>query len=121
MMDEGFVRVAKLADVPPGRMLGVQVDGEPVALYNVDGTVYATRDECTHQSYPLSKGELFGRYVKCWLHAWVFDVTTGAYQGNPCVGVRCHPVRVLEGEVWVGRAPLPRPPAPPPFVSRDDA
>ncbi len=114
-----YVRVAKAADVPPGRMLAVRAGGEDVVLYNVDGTLHATRDSCTHQNYPLSKGALHGKYVKCALHFWEYDVTNGQYQGNPAVCVRRYPVKVEGGEVWVGLEPLP--PAPRPLVSRDDA
>src|SRR5687768_3183773 len=73
-----FIKVASLDDIPPGRVIGVKVGDEEVALYNVDGTIYATRDVCTHQYFPLSKGELRGRVVTCALHQWRYDVTTGA-------------------------------------------
>lgn len=116
---DGFIQVARLADVPPGKMLAVRVGDEDVVLYNVGGRIYATRDSCTHQSYPLSKGFFRGKYVKCALHAWEYDVTTGAYQGNPELHVRCFPVKVEGDEIWVGPAALPPPPPPP--VSRDEA
>ncbi len=115
----GFIKVARLDDVPPGGMLAVRVEGEDVVLYNVGGTLHATRDSCTHQSYPLSKGALRGKYVKCALHGWEYDVATGEYQGNPDLRVRCFDVKVEEGEVWV--CPRPRELPPRPFVSRDQA
>ena len=118
-MSEDFVRVATLEEVPPGKMLSVRVGEEEVVVYNVDGTLHATRDSCTHQSYPLSKGALRGKYVRCPLHGWEYDVSTGEYQGNPSIHVRCFPVRIENGEVFVGTKRL-EPPAPP-FVSRDDA
>ena len=118
-MDADFVRVARLEDLPPGRMVAARVDDEEVVVYNVNGSLHATRDSCTHQNYPLSKGALQGKYVRCSLHGWEFDVTTGEYQGNPGIHVRCFPVKVENGEVWVGRHRLEPPPKP--FVSRDDA
>lgn len=101
-----FVRVAKLSDIPPGRMISVRAGGDDIALYNVAGTLHATRDSCTHQSYPLSKGVLRGKYVKCALHGWEYDVTTGQYQGHPAIKVRCLAVRVEGEEVWVRPCPL---------------
>lgn len=116
----GWVRVASLHEIPPGRCLAVRAGTEDVALYNVDGLLHATRDCCTHQSYPLSKGALRGKYVKCSLHGWEFDVTTGAYQGNPGIRVRRFAVKVEGEDVYVDPEPLPLPPvALPP--SRDDA
>jgi nitrite reductase/ring-hydroxylating ferredoxin subunit len=114
-----FVRVAALSEIPPGRMLAVRAGGEEIALYNVEGSIHATRDSCTHQQYPLSKGALRGRTVKCALHGWEYDVTTGEYQGNPAVHVRCFPVKVEGDGVWVSLEPLKSPERP--FVSRDDA
>lgn len=114
-----WVRVAQAEALPPGRMMAVRVDGEDVALYNVGGDIRATLDRCTHQNYPLSKGALRGKYVRCGLHGWEFDVKTGEYQGNPEVRVRCFPVKVEDGGIFVKLEPLP-PPAPR-FISRDDA
>ena len=115
-----WVRVAALSDLPPGRVLGVRVGAEDVALYNVDGALHATRDCCLHQSYPLSKGALRGKYVRCPLHGWEFDVTSGAYVGNAESRLRRYPVKVEGEDVYVHPEPLP-PPPPPPVLSRDDA
>ncbi len=114
-----WVRAAKLSEVPPGKMLAVRAEGEDLVLYNVNGSLYASRDSCTHQSFPLSKGALRGKYVRCALHGWEYDVTTGAYQGGPTVHVRCFPVKVEGDEVWVSLEPL-APPAPR-VVPRDEA
>ena len=116
---EVFTKVAKLCEIPPGRMMSVRVADEEIALYNVGGAIYATRDRCTHQSFPLTKGALRGKYIKCSLHGWEYDVATGEYQGNPEVHVRCFPVEVRGDEIWVSLDPLP--PQPRPFVSRDEA
>lgn len=119
MMDE-FVRVAALAEVPADGMLPVRVDQEDLVLYRVKDQVFASRDFCPHAGYPLSKSHLRGKYVRCSLHSWEFDVTTGEYTGNPHIRMRCYPVKVEAGDVWVRRAPIAaRPPAPPP--SRDEA
>jgi nitrite reductase/ring-hydroxylating ferredoxin subunit len=115
-----FVKVASLDDVPPGRMKGVRVGDEEVALYNVDGRIYATRDVCTHQYFPLTKGDLRGRVITCGLHQWRYDVTTGANLERPEIHVRCYEVRVDGRDILVRLVPLPPPPPPPP-ISRDDA
>ena len=118
-MESDFIRVARLDEIPPGAMFAVKVADEEVVVYNVDGALYATRDGCTHQNHPLSKGAFRGKYIRCSLHGWEFNVTNGEYQGNPDVHVRCYPVKVENGEVWVGRHKMEPPPKP--FVSRDDA
>ncbi len=114
-----FVRVARLSELPPGRMLAVRAGGQDVVIYNVGGAFHATRDSCTHQQYPLSKGALRGKYVKCALHGWEYDVTTGEYQGNPDVHVGCFEVKVEGEDVYVSLEPIKPRERPP--VSRDDA
>jgi nitrite reductase/ring-hydroxylating ferredoxin subunit len=118
---EGFVRVARLSQIPPGGMLPVRVGDEDVVLYNVGGTIRASRDFCPHAGFPLSGGVLRGKYVRCGLHGWEFDVLTGHYVANAHVSLRRYEVKVEGEEVFVGTAALPPlPPPPPPSRSRDD-
>ena len=115
-----FVRVAALSEVPPGRMIAVRVEKEDLVLYNVEGAIFASRDFCPHAGYALSKSDFRGRYVRCSLHSWEFDVTNGEYTGNPQIHMKCYPVKVEGGDVWVRLEPLVPPPPPPP-PSRDEA
>jgi len=115
-----FVRVAQVAEVPPGRMLAVRLDGEDVVLYNVDGAIHASRDFCPHAGYALSRSMFCGKYVRCSLHSWEFDVSNGEYSGNPNIRLKRYPVKVEGDEVFVRLEPI-APPAPKPPPSRDEA
>lgn len=85
--------VADVADVLPGTMLHVDVDGRQLALYNLDGDYYATDDICTHRRARLSDGYLDGRVVQCPLHFGKFDVITGQPLNPPCkIPVGTYPV-----------------------------
>jgi len=120
MAIEDFVRVAAVSEVPPGRSLAVRVERENVVLYNVDGRIYASRDFCPHAGYELSKSAFRGKYVRCSLHAWEFDVTNGEYTGNPAIHMKCFPVQVRGDEIWISLLPIiPQRPKPP--LSRDEA
>lgn len=68
----------RVAEIAPGRIGLVSVDGQDVAVYNVAGSFYATANECTHADGPLNEGELDGVTVTCPWHYSCFDVTTGA-------------------------------------------
>ena len=118
---EDFVRVAALADFPSDGVLPVRVDKEDLVLFKVKDRVFASRDFCPHAGFPLSKGFFKDKYVRCPLHYWEFDVTNGEYTHNPRIRMRCFPVKVEAGEVWVGTTPIAPPPPPPPPPSRDDA
>jgi nitrite reductase/ring-hydroxylating ferredoxin subunit/hemoglobin-like flavoprotein len=73
----------RISEVASGQIIQVDVEGEPVAVYNLNGEFYATQDECTHAYGPLSEGELDGNNVICPWHDSCFDVTTGEVTCGP--------------------------------------
>ncbi|HXX48001.1 MAG TPA: non-heme iron oxygenase ferredoxin subunit [Myxococcota bacterium] len=75
-------RVARLADLPPGAVRRVVVEGIEIALCNVGGELYAVDDVCTHACASLSEGALVGSELECPLHGGCFDVRTGAAGGG---------------------------------------
>lgn len=97
----GRVRVAAVTDVPPGEARVVEVGGRVLALFNVQGTFFATDNACSHRGGPLGEGTLDGAVVTCPWHAWRWDVRTGANVNNPAVKLGCFPVRVEEGALVV--------------------
>jgi nitrite reductase/ring-hydroxylating ferredoxin subunit len=103
-LSDDFVPVAKLGDVPPGRMIAVAVEGERIVLANVEGTLYALRDMCGHRNAPLSRGKLAGCIVECPLHFAQFDVRTGRLVDGPVsADVPVHQVRVDGDTVLIRR------------------
>ncbi|GAB4432619.1 MAG: non-heme iron oxygenase ferredoxin subunit [Chloroflexi bacterium OHK40] len=101
-MGDALVRVAELAELPPGRLAYAEVDGLPIALANVDGTIYAFGDSCRHEGGPLSAGVLIGETVTCPWHGWTYNVRTGKSLVPP-VGLRLptYPVTIRDGGVYV--------------------
>ena len=89
----------QVADLQPGQVTRVTVDGMNVAVYNVAGQFYATQDECTHTGGPLSQGKLDETIIVCPWHASCFDVTTGEVLLGPAkTRLRTYHVAV-DGEV----------------------
>ncbi|MBN8962405.1 MAG: non-heme iron oxygenase ferredoxin subunit [Rhizobiales bacterium] len=78
-------------------------DGTFVALYRVDGEIYATADKCTHEDVSLSEeGVICGKIVECTFHFGTFDVTTGAATGMPCeIPLKTFPVTIVDGQVQI--------------------
>ena len=98
----GFVAAARLSEIPEGTMRGVEVGGVSLLLANVDGTVFAVHDECSHEEFPLSDGELEGCEVTCLLHGARFDLATGTAKALPAVKpVRTYQCRVEGDEILV--------------------
>jgi nitrite reductase/ring-hydroxylating ferredoxin subunit len=96
-----FVAVATLDQLAPGHGMTVTVCGLPVALFNVEGTVYAIDDVCRHAGVSLGAGELRGSMVRCRAHGWRYDVTTGQTTHDPEERVTRDPVQVVEGAILV--------------------
>ena len=104
-----MISVCPLDDLPPGAAVRVDAD-VPVAVFNVDGELYAVDDTCTHQDASLADGWVEGCWVECPLHASTFDLRTGAVSGPPAkTGVRTHGVEVRDGVVWVLPSEVPAP------------
>src|SRR6202162_1335637 len=97
-----FVTVAKDGDVPVGEARVFAVDGKHIALCNVDGTLYAIDDVCTHDGGPLGEGFLEGDQIECPRHGARFDVKTGKALTLPAVmPVNSYPVQVEGDEIKV--------------------
>ncbi len=97
-----FVKVANVSEVPdPGKTL-VEVDGEMVALFHVDGQWHAIDDVCTHDGGPLADGELRNHTISCPRHGAKFDIRTGAALTMPAIRpTRAHDVKVEGATVFV--------------------
>ena len=94
--------VCGLAEVPPGTAKRVIADDREIAIFNVDGELYATDDICSHEEASLSDGEIDGHVVECPLHGARFDVRTGKPLSLPAVvPVKTFPVRVVDDKVEV--------------------
>jgi nitrite reductase (NADH) small subunit/3-phenylpropionate/trans-cinnamate dioxygenase ferredoxin subunit len=95
-------RVAKLADVTPGQLLRVEVDGTAVVLARFGDQIFACGDTCAHKGGPLSGGKLTGTRLTCPWHGWMYDVRTGecVFPGRGA-RVPSYPVRVDADEVFV--------------------
>ncbi len=97
-----FRKVAKVSEVPAGRVCYFKTGEQALALCNVDGTIYAIDDVCTHDGGSLDQGYLDGRQIECPRHGARFDVVSGRALTLPAVmPVRTFPVQVEGDEVLV--------------------
>ena len=53
------------------------INGKKIAMFSVDGKLFAFDDECPHVGASLGSGKLEGKLVTCPAHDWQFDVTSG--------------------------------------------
>lgn len=102
MSDIQWTDAAAADEVPADDVIGVQVAGRDIALYGVDGEVYATDNLCTHGQARLCDGFLEGHEIECPLHQGKFDVRDGRPTCEPVTEpVRSYPVKIEGGRVWL--------------------
>jgi len=96
-----FHETLALDRLRPGKGKVVRVAGRDVAVFNVDGVVYALDDACPHAGVSLGSSKLRGRLVTCRGHRFGYDVTTG--QCVSIAGLRAtnYPVKIVDGKILV--------------------
>ena len=101
-MTDTWIDVLAVDAVPEGDVTAVMVNGKEIALYGVEGEVYATDNLCTHGAARMSDGFLEGREIECPLHQGRFDVCTGKALCAPLTqDIRTYPVRIENQRIWV--------------------
>ena len=96
-----WIEVGSRSDFLPGEYKVVWDGDTSIAVYNIDGALYAVEDTCTHDGGELAGGEVFGFEVECPRHGARFDLRTGAVTHPPAyVPIASFPVREEDGLIW---------------------
>ncbi|MFZ4849193.1 MAG: Rieske (2Fe-2S) protein [Caldilinea sp.] len=97
------IQVAAVADLPAGASKLVEVNRTRIALFNLEGEIYAIEDVCTHDGGPLGEGKLVnGCQIQCPRHGARFDIRTGAALSFPAFEpTRTYAVQIREGMIWI--------------------
>lgn len=98
-----FYPVTSVDDLPSGERLFIEINGDPVVIFNIAGSFYAIADVCTHDDGPLGEGELDGFQITCPRHGAKFDVRTGKALTLPAVlNTNTYPIRVVGDTIEIG-------------------
>ncbi|WP_306304550.1 non-heme iron oxygenase ferredoxin subunit [Methylogaea oryzae] len=80
----------------------MDVDGTPVAVFNLEGEYYAIHDVCSHDGAEIASGCLEGDEIVCPRHGARFCIRTGAVTKPPAYeDIAVFPVRLEGGAVQV--------------------
>jgi 3-phenylpropionate/trans-cinnamate dioxygenase ferredoxin subunit len=97
-----WISVCALADLSPGEHRVVEVDGAQVAVFNLEGQLYAIEDLCTHDGGTLTGGLVEDDRIVCPRHGARFSIRTGAALSAPAFEpTAVFAVRVADGVVQV--------------------
>ncbi len=85
-MGLSYVPVARVGELPPGKMKPIELGGRQLLLAHLDGRYFVFARECPHQAADLQTGALEKSQVRCMNHGYCFDLTSGEClvpQGGP--------------------------------------
>jgi 3-phenylpropionate/trans-cinnamate dioxygenase ferredoxin subunit len=99
-----YVQVAAVGEVPRRGLVDLEVAGNKIVLVATgDGAYYALADQCSHEDYPLSDGELLdGDRIECIYHGAKFDAKSGRAVALPAIRpVKTYDVKVEDDAILV--------------------
>jgi nitrite reductase/ring-hydroxylating ferredoxin subunit len=71
-------KITRLQDLKNGKGFLARVKGEEIALFKIDGKIYAACNVCPHQHFSkLHEGIIEQKTVTCPMHGWKYDLETG--------------------------------------------
>lgn len=100
-----YIPVAAVSELGNGERLIFDIDGEPIAVFNIAGNYFAIKDVCSHDDGPVAEGPLDEAEleIECPRHGARFDLQTGKALTLPAVvDIPAYPVRVVEDEIQIG-------------------
>ncbi|MDI9334328.1 MAG: non-heme iron oxygenase ferredoxin subunit [Cytophagales bacterium] len=104
-MAENWTDVAALSCVPDMCVVSVSIAGKEIALYEVNGDIFATDNLCTHGAGRMSDGFLEGDEIECPLHQGRFNVCTGKAMCAPLTThLQTYPVQIRDQRIWINLA-----------------
>jgi nitrite reductase/ring-hydroxylating ferredoxin subunit len=94
--------VTQLKSLPPGAGKVVSVAGKTLAMFNVDGRIFAVDNRCPHDGAPLAEGSVDGTTLICPWHGAEFDLTCGKVLCPPATeDLKSYPVFVTGDTIEV--------------------
>ncbi len=96
-----WTKVGKASDIDEGKSQIANTNNKEIALFKIEGKIYAIENTCPHRGGPLVEGYLEGLELTCPWHAWVFDVKTGICQTMPDTKQPTFKVKIENDEILV--------------------
>ena len=96
-----WINAGKTSDIDEGKSQVLNVNGKEIALFKIEGKLFAIENICPHRGGPLAEGFLEGSEVTCPWHAWTFDVKTGMCHTVPDTKQPTFKVKIENNEVFV--------------------
>lgn len=94
-------KLANVDDVPENKGIVVAgPEGLEIALFKINGEIFALDNRCPHMGGPLGEGEIEDCTLTCPWHGWQFDPKTGKCQNMPGDDARKIEINVIGNEIF---------------------
>lgn len=100
-MEPDFIKICRVEDLK--EKIGRQffVNDIEIAVFKVNGKIYALSNICPHQkTHLIHEGFIENDKVYCPVHGWQFDLMTGKLAGGG-KGLDVYDVKVINSYVYV--------------------
>lgn len=98
---DGFTGICSIENLKDRQGKRFLIDDVEVAVFKVDGKIYALSNVCPHQhTTVIFDGYIEDGCVVCPVHGWMFDLKTGKLPSSNA-GLDAFPVKVLGSQVYV--------------------
>jgi nitrite reductase/ring-hydroxylating ferredoxin subunit len=110
-------QVGRVDELPPGSRVIVDIEGQSIGVFNVNGEFVAVLNVCPHELGPVCLGRVGGttlpslpgeyrwgregEILACPWHGWEFDLLTGKPLFGTVPNLRRFPVTIFDGVVYV--------------------
>ena len=97
--------VARIDQLAPGDVIGVEIDGLELAVGRDGDRYFATQRRCVHRGGDLAEGIISRGHVICPQHGWRFSTLNGRSADSPDFCVIVYAVRVHDDQIEVDPTP----------------
>lgn len=96
-------KVCAVADLETNKAYRAVIEGVAICVVkDVEGTVHAIGDTCTHGDISLAEGFVEDGAVECWAHGSMFSLTTGKPLSLPAYEpVPVFVVEIVDDDVYI--------------------
>lgn len=103
----GFVKVCLVGDIMENRARMFCIDQERIAVFRVEGKLFAVNNVCKHQHGPLGEGQIVDGCITCPWHGYQYLPQNGVAPPPFKEKVSTYDVRIEDGAVWLMPKPYP--------------
>lgn len=99
--DQGWVRAAKIDEIPEGDIKCMDLDGHSLLFSRIDQRVTCFENACSHLGMPMDTGSVANGIITCPHHQFEYSLESGECLTAPEVQLQTHAVRIFDEYVEV--------------------